>query len=105
MKHIILLIAILIGSMAMPAKSAARDKNELATVVFSVSMHCNNCKKKIENSISFEKGVKDLQVNLEDKTVSVTYRKDKTNSEKLMNVIKELGYTVLIKEEKKVEKQ
>lgn len=103
MKHIILLIALLIGSIAAPTMSAAKDKGELVTVVYSVGMHCDNCKKRIEGNIAFEKGVKDLKVNLEEKTVTVTYRTDKTDSEKILNAIKKLGYPVLIKEEKAAE--
>lgn len=87
----------------MPTTTSARDKVELVTVVYSVGLHCNNCKKKVENNIAFEKGVKDLQVNLEEKTVTVTYRTDKTDSEKIKEAIEKLGYTVLIKEETKVD--
>lgn len=101
MKHIIIIIAFLICGLIMPTTASARNKGELVTVVYSVGLHCNNCKKKIENNIAFEKGVKDLQVNLEEKTVTVTYRTDKTDSKKVKSAIEKLGYTVLIKEEKK----
>lgn len=101
MKHIIFIITFLVCGLIMPTTSSARDKSELVTVVYSVGLHCNNCKKKVENNIAFEKGVKDLKVNLEEKTVTVTYRTDKTDSEKIKEAIEKLGYTVLIKEEKK----
>lgn len=101
MKHIVFIIAFLVCGLIMPTASSARDKGELVTVVYSVGLHCNNCKKKVENNIAFEKGVKDLQVNLEEKTVTVTYRTDKTDSEKIKEAIEKLGYTVLIKEETK----
>lgn len=103
MKHIIFIIAFLVCGLIMPTTASASDKGELVTVVYSVGLHCNNCKKKVENNIAFEKGVKDLQVNLEDKTVTVTFRTDKTDSEKIKEAIEKLGYTVLIKEEKKEE--
>lgn len=107
MKHILFLIAVLLGSIGISANAAASNgsKGELMTVVYSVGMHCDNCKKKIESNIAFEKGVKDLKVDLASKTVTVTYRTDKTDSEKLLNAIKKLGYTVLIKEEKAADAQ
>jgi mercuric ion binding protein len=63
-------------------------------VTYFVNMQCLNCKKRIEKNISFEKGVKDLCVDLENKTVSITYNSKKTTEEKLKTSIKELGYTV-----------
>jgi copper chaperone CopZ len=61
-------------------------------VVFNVSMHCESCQKKIEKNIAFEKGVKDLEVNLPDKTVAVTFDEAKTNAEKLKTAFKKIGY-------------
>lgn len=89
-------------SFASPAFADGKD-NKLTTVVFSTGLHCENCKKKIESNIAFEKGVKDLQVDLANKTVTVTYRNDKTTSEKLQQDISKLGYTCLIKEQKPAE--
>ena len=57
-------------------------------------MTCENCQKRIEDNISFEKGVTALDVNLPQKTVTIEYRKDKTSPDKLKAAIRELGYTV-----------
>ena len=62
-------------------------------VVFDVSMDCENCKKKIEKNIAFEKGVKSLKVSLENKTVEITYEDTKTDVKKLQTGIEKLGYT------------
>lgn len=75
--------------------SAKNDKNrEKAEVTFLVSMTCENCQKRIEDTISFEKGVTDLHVDLSQKTVTIEYRKDKTSPDKLKAAIRKLGYTV-----------
>lgn len=66
--------------------------NKTSVVVFHSDIDCNNCKMKIEKNIPFEKGVKDLSVSLKDKTVTVTYRTDKTTPEKLRQAIEKLGY-------------
>lgn len=65
-------------------------KNE--KVVFSVSMDCISCQKKIEKNIAFEKGVKALDVQLKENTVAVTYDDTKTDIAKLQKGFKKIGY-------------
>lgn len=92
-----LYVALLMCGM-MAASASAQDakegKKEKAEVTFLVSMTCENCQKRIEDNISFEKGVTALDVNLPQKTVTIEYRKDKTSPDKLKAAIRELGYTV-----------
>lgn len=63
-------------------------------MTFLVSMKCEKCQKRIENTLSFEKGVTGLDVNLPKKTVTIEYRDGKTSPEKLKEAIQKLGYTV-----------
>jgi copper chaperone CopZ len=70
----------------------AKKKNS-ETVTFAVNVHCDNCKAKIEKNISWEKGVKDLTVDLEKKAVTIVYNPQKTTEEKLKKAIEKLGYT------------
>ena len=65
-------------------------KNE--KVVFSVSMDCISCQKKIEKNLAFEKGVKALDVQLVENTVAVTYDDAKTDIAKLQKGFKKIGY-------------
>lgn len=94
-------LALLVGLTQLSAHvtTEGKDGKKTATVVFATNLHCDNCKKKIESNIAYERGVKDLKVDVASKTVSVTYRTDKTNSETLRQAISKLGYTCLIKEE------
>lgn len=69
------------------------QKKETKTVTFNVGLHCQNCVKKVKENISFEKGVKALDVNLEKKTVTVTYDPAKTDEATLKKAIEKLGYT------------
>lgn len=72
----------------------ARPGKELKEVTFSVSMHCEKCVGKITENISFEKGVKDLKVSLDERTVWIKYDASKTSEEKLKSAIEALGYRV-----------
>ncbi|MCC8146127.1 MAG: heavy-metal-associated domain-containing protein [Bacteroidales bacterium] len=79
-------------------KKEKKDANK-ETIELSVpTMHCKNCQKKIEKNISYEKGITDLEVDLENKTVKVTYKKDQTNLEKIQLAFEKLGYKTEIVE-------
>lgn len=74
------------------------NKKEKKTVVIKAELHCKSCVAKIEKNIPFEKGVKDLKVDMKAKTITVTYRADKNNKENLIKAIEKLGIKVLEKD-------
>ena len=80
-------------------KKPAKKKGELKEVTFDVHLHCENCRKKVQENISFEKGVKDLHVCLDDQTVSIKYDAAKTSEDTLKAAIEKLGYPVSGKRE------
>jgi copper chaperone CopZ len=94
-KTIILSLALVVSLGAV----AQQKESKVATVVINAEIDCNNCKKKIEKNIAFEKGVKDLKVDLPTKTVTITYRTDKTKPETLVVAISKLGYKASVKKE------
>ena len=83
--------------MAFTTSTFAKEKVK-QTVVFSVKMDCGSCKNKIEKNISFEKGVTDLNVNMQSQTVTVEFREDKTNIENLISAFKKLGFDATVVE-------
>jgi copper chaperone CopZ len=80
----------------------ADKKKKTEEVTFSVNMTCENCKAKIERHISWEKGVKDLTVNLEKKQVTIKYDPAKTTEDKLKKAIEALEFTCQKAEEQLV---
>lgn len=72
-------------------------KKATAEITFAVSVHCDNCKKKIENSLPHEKGVKDLKVSVEEKTVWVQFDPIQTNVATLRTAIEKNGFEVTVK--------
>ena len=80
-------------------KKPAKKKGEIKEVTFNVHLHCENCVKKVQENIAFEKGVKELPVCPEDQTVSLKYDAAKTNEETLKAAIEKLGYPVSGKRE------
>lgn len=85
------------------ADDQKKNKKEKKTVTYKVDMDCHACVNKIEASLPYEKGVKNLKISLEKKEVTVTYRKDKNSDEGIIKAINNLGYKAKVKEDKKVE--
>ena len=120
MKKII--VTLLVALMAMPlssslssasAKSAATEKvadkkpnkadkkkKDLRTLVLSADIHCKSCSNKIMDNIAFEKGVTDLKVSVEQKTIELTYDAAKTSEEALLASLKKIGYPAQVLERK-----
>ena len=79
---------------AQTVKPSKKAKAEIREVTFNVHLHCNNCVKKVQENIAFEKGVKDLKVSLADQTVMIKYDSSKTSEQTLKAAIESLGYKV-----------
>lgn len=90
------LIVILAAMMAIPAFADKKPlkKGEVKEVTFVVAIDCENCVKKVQENIAFEKGVKDLKITLEDQTVALKYDAAKTTESTLKAAIEKLGYEV-----------
>lgn len=88
----ILLVA-LMAIMSIGLISAREKKTEnLKTVVFATDIHCEGCSNKIMNNVpSLGKGIKDVQVNLEDKTVTITFDVNKNSEERIIKGFKSLN--------------
>ena len=69
-------------------------------------MECQNCEKKVRNNIKFEKGLKKIDTDLENKTVTITYDADKTTVENIKEGFKKFNYeAVFVDEQKKEDKK
>ena len=105
-KTIILILAAFVAFSATSYASSAtvesaqifkqdKKKSEIKEVTFNVKLHCNNCVKKVQENIAFEKGVKGLHVCLESQVIEIKYDAAKTNEETLKNAIVKLGVPVI----------
>ena len=80
MRKMILSIA-----MVLMALTAAAEKQTVTLYVHD--MECNSCKAKVEKTLAFERGVQDLEFNLEKRQVTITYNDEKTTVEKLQQAL------------------
>ena len=66
------------------AQEPKKAEKSNVTTVFVTDIDCQGCAKKVTNTIPYEKGVKDVKVDVPTKTVTVTYDPAKTNDETLV---------------------
>lgn len=94
-KLIQLLILILLLTTTIDAQGQKPKK--IQKTVFTCNLDCSSCETKIMRSIPYEKGVKDVKVDLANKSVIVKYRKTKNSDEKLIKAFAKLGYKTRVK--------
>lgn len=100
-KLAVLFLVLLVATTTLQAKT--REKKGEVSTTFTVNLHCESCVKKIQNNLSYEKGVRDLKVSLENKEVMVTYIDGKNNPEALIKAFEKLGYSASVKQPEKGE--
>lgn len=87
----VVLFCVMFGTEALTAKE--KESTEVAVFTLSPAPVCQNCVNKIKNNLRFEKGVKEINVNLTTKRVILQYSPKSTNSENLVKALKKIGYT------------
>lgn len=70
---VVRLVLIMVVVLSAVMSVNAQKKNE-KTVIFNANLHCESCKAKVEKNIPYEKGVKDLKVDMKTQTITVTFR-------------------------------
>lgn len=88
-----LMMVAIVLSLGLSLGWAKDKKNEdVKTTVFVTDIHCESCSTKIMTNVPvLGKGVKDVVVNVADKTVAVTYDANKNNDEKIIKGLKSLN--------------
>ena len=98
MKKIIMLCLLAVMGFGI-ADAVAQKKSDaqFKTTVFVTDVDCETCAKKIDNSIPFQKGVKDVKVDLPTRTVTVTYDATKTSNEAVVKAFKKIKINAEVK--------
>ena len=72
-------------------QSFAQSK-KIETIKIKTSAMCTQCKDRIEQGMAFEKGVKDVVLDVESKVVTIKYNTKTTTPDELRKKISRLGY-------------
>ena len=82
-------MAMILGPVAMQAQD---KESKTETVDIKTSAICDMCKERLEKNMAFEKGVTAVSLNDETKILTLTFKKGKTDKEKLKKAISKIGY-------------
>ena len=92
-------LAVVAGVATAAPKQKAEKK--IATVVFTTDLDCHHCAQKVLNTIPYEKGIKDVQVDVPTKTVTVKFDEAKNSTESLTKAFESIKVKVVKVEAKK----
>ena len=86
-------MTILIATMVllMSCSGYSQDKKN-AELKVKTSAVCGMCKDRIEQGLAFEKGIKDVSLDVETKIATVKYNPGKITPEQIRKAISKLGY-------------
>lgn len=97
MKRILIAMFCVMFTLTSTSAQESKKKSKKETTTFLIeNMHCENCVKKIEKNIAFEKGVTDLKCDLDSHIVKITFRPDKTTDEKLIAAFEKIDMNAKI---------
>lgn len=103
-KIIVILIAFIsISSVAFAQKTGKKNRKETVTFLLKDEKICHKCIRKISDNIPFEKGVVGLDFEEKRNFIKITYRKDKTDTQKLKKAFAKIKMHV--EEQKRKEKK
>ena len=67
------------------------------TEVFTLDHQMSQmCEKKIKENLRFEKGISKIDVSLKENTISISFDKDKTDTEKIIAGFKKIGFNAFL---------
>lgn len=89
MKFFLVLAVLLSAALAVNAQKKGEK-----TMVYKATLHCGSCKAKVEKNVAFEKGVKNLKVDMKAQTITVTFREDKNTAEGIKKAIEKQDVAV-----------
>lgn len=84
-KILVICAAMLMGIGVCSADNKPKAAKQVVTTVFCTDVDCEHCKQKIMNNVPvLGKGIKDVQVDLQTKKVTVSYDASKNSDEALI---------------------
>lgn len=93
MKKIITLLVALVA-VAGVATAAPKAEKKIVEAVFVTDLDCEHCAQKIYNTISYEKGIKDVACDVKSKSVTVKFDASKNSVEALVEAFKSIKVKV-----------
>ena len=88
--RVLLIFTLLLSSLV---AFAADKKTEIFTLDHQMSQMCQ---KKINENLRFEKGISKIDISLKANTITITFDKEKTDTEKILQAFKKIGFNAFL---------
>lgn len=92
MKNLIITLSLITLSFGAWAQQKDAPKEGIQTIQIKTSAVCDMCKETLEKAMAYEKGVKESNLNVDTKILTVKYDPKKTTVEKIKLTITKVGY-------------
>ncbi len=83
----------------------AKPTKKIVTTIFTTDIHCPNCAKKVMNVLPYSKGVKDVVIEMEEKTIEVEFDAKKTDNEEIIKILHRLDVEATPQQKEKADKK
>ncbi len=84
--------SISLSAQEMTSKKEVKQSSNISEVTLSCNQDCNNCSDKVKKQLAYTKGVKFVSTDFEKDIVTIKYRNDRTDVDKLIASLAEVGY-------------
>jgi mercuric ion binding protein len=91
MKTIQILIFVM-SAMVLAGNANAQAMAKTADLKIKSSVVCGQCKDRVESGLIYEKGIKEVSVDLKTKEVTVKYNPSKTTPDEIRTALSKIGY-------------
>ncbi|MBN2890831.1 MAG: heavy-metal-associated domain-containing protein [Bacteroidales bacterium] len=92
---------LIITTLLLIIASFSYGQKQISTVEILTNPHCEACKKTIETELVYTKGIKDAELSMDTKIITIKYNESKISDKEIMKKIIDLGYTATIVHNKK----
>jgi periplasmic mercuric ion binding protein len=86
------IVIFFLAATVLAGNATAQSTAKTADIKIKSSVVCGQCKDRIESGLAYEKGVKEVSVDLKTKEVTVKYNPAKTTPEDIRTALSKIGY-------------
>lgn len=87
-----LVTCIIVGAKSQNIQDSTLNSDGTVTINIKTSAVCEMCKETLEKAMAYEKGVKNSELNVDTKMLTVTYDAKKTHAAKIKVAVTKAGY-------------
>ena len=85
-------VSLILGILLLTTLSVCSMAEKNVEIKIKTSAVCGMCKDRIEQGLAFEKGIKDVSLDVETKIATVKYNPSKITPDEIRKAISKLGY-------------